>query len=370
MREQKRKQSNLVAVCAVLSALFAVSLVVLGILKKDPALSERITRGLSRKITTFFSRLTDTFSFSLFEWIYVLLLLGAVTFVIFGIVMLVKGKHKRVLRTAAVILAGALGVINAYQLACGFAYNRAPLYEALSLPSVTVDAELMDDAAVFYVESLNALADEVERDESGNIRLPWSFSELADVLKKEYARLADNAYFNPYTPTAKPILLSVPMTYTKITGIYQSLTGEANVNTNIPPYDLPVTMAHELAHAKGVMRENEANFLAYFLLITSKDPTLRYCGLMCAVNSSVVALYDADAPERFYEVRDSISPLVRQEFQNYSEHFDRYDGIIDEISSFFNDLYLKSSGVKEGEKSYSMTDRFLAGLYVMLTENV
>ena len=40
--------------------------------------------------------------------------------------------------------------------------------------------------------------------------------------------------------------------YLGITGIYFPFYAEANVNVNIPVNELPTTMAHEMAHAKGV----------------------------------------------------------------------------------------------------------------------
>jgi len=40
-------------------------------------------------------------------------------------------------------------------------------------------------------------------------------------------------------------------------------TFEANVNVDIPPYQIPSTMLHELSHLRGFMREDEANFISY-----------------------------------------------------------------------------------------------------------
>ena len=58
---------------------------------------------------------------------------------------------------------------------------------------------------------------------------------------------------------------------------------------------------------------------------------------------------------------------VRQEYRNAGEHYKRYEGLIDRISSFFNDLFLKANGVQAGTGSYGQTTGSLVALYQSLT---
>jgi hypothetical protein len=59
----------------------------------------------------------------------------------------------------------------------------------------------------------------------------------------------------------KPALSSPVLSWLGITGIYSPFTAEPNVNMNVPDPDLPFTASHELAHARGFAREDEANYL-------------------------------------------------------------------------------------------------------------
>ena len=111
----------------------------------------------------------------------------------------------------------------------------------------------------------------------GNVVCPYTFGEIAGLLNAAFAEY-EGGYFAPYSVRPKAVALSVGMSAIGITGIYFPFYAEANLNTNIPSYELGVTMAHELAHAHGVAQEGEANVVAYVLCLRSGDDYLRYGG--------------------------------------------------------------------------------------------
>ena len=73
------------------------------------------------------------------------------------------------------------------------------------------------------------------------------------------------------------------MSYTEITDIY-TLTMEANVNVDVPDYT-PFTMCHEMAHQRGFMREDEANY-RYLVGMSSDNVELMYSSTMYALVTS------------------------------------------------------------------------------------
>ena len=56
------------------------------------------------------------------------------------------------------------------------------------------------------------------------------------------------------------------MTYTHISGIYTFYTGESNININYPDFVVASSATHEMAHQRGVARENEANFVSFVVV--------------------------------------------------------------------------------------------------------
>lgn len=46
---------------------------------------------------------------------------------------------------------------------------------------------------------------------------------------------------------------------------------EANYNRQMYVANVPATLCHELSHLKGVILEDEANFLGYLACVSSED---------------------------------------------------------------------------------------------------
>lgn len=59
-------------------------------------------------------------------------------------------------------------------------------------------------------------------------------------------------------------------------GYYNPFTGEAQVNVTVPPFIIPFTTCHEMAHQLGYGSEDEANFAGYLAAKSSNQNTFRY----------------------------------------------------------------------------------------------
>jgi hypothetical protein len=144
------------------------------------------------------------------------------------------------------------------------------------------------------------------------------------------------------------------MTYTHISGVYTFFTGEANVNTNFPDYTLPFTAAHELAHQRGIAREDEANFVAFLVCSSSDDAYIQYSAYLNMYEYLVSALSRANS--QYYSIIYLQLPQnVKLELKAYSKFFDKYrENVAEKVSEAVNDNFIKSNGVKEGTQSYGM----------------
>ena len=126
-----------------------------------------------------------------------------------------------------------------------------------------------------------------------------------------------------------------------------------NINVNFPDYTIPYTAAHEMAHQRGIAREDEANFIAFLVCISSDDAYIRYSGYLNLYEYVASSLYSAD-PELYFEARGQLPMTVRYEMSAYSKFFDKYrDSVAGEVSGTINDLYLKGNGT-EGTRSYGL----------------
>ena len=152
----------------------------------------------------------------------------------------------------------------------------------------------------------------------------------------------------------KYVMLSEPMSYTHITGVYTFFTGESNININFPDYTIPFTAAHELSHQRGIARENEANFCAFLICMESDDPYIRYSAYVNMYEYFSSPLYSASS-ELYYDLSAKIDNRIKQEMRAFNEFFDKYEkNVAANVSSTINNTYLQIQGQEAGSKSYGL----------------
>ena len=350
----KKRAINMLIAAGALAAFLALLL----ILRTNTSVSEWMASNVSRGWISVFSRITGIFPFSLYETFLYVAIIGGIALTVAAIVFFCKKNAARAVTYLLVILLIGVSFGDIYTLTAGFAYYRGdvdvPYYDSEFLG----DAHKEELLAVveYMMEDFNAVSALMERDEEGRTISPYTHRELSDKLKEEFKRL-DSDYFSSFTPSAKKITSKNIMSNMHITGVFFAPFGEANVNPNTPASDMPVTMAHELAHAKGVMRESDANLVAYWLTITSDDPYLRYSGYNACYYKllSVVSFYDSHSEDktednymRLLSMMDR--KIVAEELLNY-EFWEKFK-LLDKITEAFNDFYLKLQGQKDGTGSY------------------
>lgn len=240
----------------------------------------------------------------------------------------------------------------------GVGYLSSPVAERMALTDETPTKEEVYATAHWLAREAAALEGNLtEKAEDGSTRMPYGYYEMNRKLVAAYRSLAEKYEFIPSLSVGtKPILLSQPMAYTQITGVYTFFTGEANVNTVYPDFSTVYTAAHEMAHARGIARENEANFVAFLACVESDDPFIRYSGYVGLLQYVGAAAYRAD-PSAYSALWSSYGDATVADFRAYNETYDKYDGsIVGEVSGAINDTYLTTMGT-EGTVTYSYVVR-------------
>ena len=332
-----------------------ISLILLLLFRLSPAFADFFNRYISQPLRLLFALITSILPFSLAE---IMLILSPVL-LIFLIVWAIR-KHSSSWRAAGRYLLSVFSAILIFFILFatnfGAGYYGRPLNDAskLDLDRKNSSAEELYQTAIHLAEKVNLEAKNITFADKDFSIMPYGFSDMNRKLLDAYDSFCDSHDFiGHFYSRAKPVILSEAMSYTHITGVYSYFTGEANVNVNFPDYTLPFTTAHELAHQRGIAREDEANFIAYLVCISSEDAYIRYSGYLNMYEYVANALWKADR-DLYYEARGTLSIEVRYEMAAYSKFFERYkDTVASEISGTVNDLYLKGNGT-EGTKSYGL----------------
>lgn len=167
-------------------------------------------------------------------------------------------------------------------------------------------------------------------------------------------------------PNTKYAIFPDMMSYAGLGGIYFPFTAEANVNPNLPWHKLPFTLCHEMAHQRGVAREDEANFMAFLVCEQSPDTALQFSANELALRYCLSYL-DSASQARFTN-RASLELHSRWlESKAYREH---YQSWLADLSSGINHIFLKANGEEEGIRSYGQVMQWLRAWYRQRTTTI
>lgn len=346
-----------------------LSLLLILLARKSSFFAEYINaRGVYKWLSQFVSLITGFIPVSLAEiLIFILPVVLAVLIIRFA-VRLVKDKENRRINAAKGVLnvlCAASIMLFSFTIMGGMNYYRYNFtyYSKLTIEEYT--EEDLYNLMVHLAKRTNEIRSRIPRvDENGVFKLSLSKYELAQEAKKAMKNLAaEYPVLGGEYGLAKPVLLSPLMSYTEITGIFVPFTMEANVNVDISDYAIPYTMLHEMAHQRGFMREDEANFIAYLAGMSSDNVELQYSSTMMALISTGNELYRSNR-QLYFEARSIYSDDVVRDIRVDAEYWSKYeDTVVSTVSNRLNDTYLKANAQSDGIKSYDRMVELLVAKY-------
>lgn len=346
-----KPRKRLTPVIWVIYALAALTGVIHLIAVVSPTFADFFNRHIASVVRAGMAYLTVWIPFSFAE-----LLIFALPLIFALLLRLALVKYsdswRSVLRYCAGLLALLLCFYILFVWSFGTGYHGSTVEEKLGLDRRPVSAAELEETLRYLVARIQIEEEGVVFRPDGFSVMPGDHETMVRELLEAYDVICDEYPFvQRLYSRVKPVILSEPWTYTHIAGVYTYFTGESNLNMNFPDYTLPYTAAHELAHQRGIAREDEANFMAFLVCIESENPYIRYSGYINLYEYVASALYSAD-PERYFAVLDTVSGEMRGELIAYSAFFDQYrETVVSEVSGAINDTYLKLQGT-EGSKSY------------------
>jgi len=348
MITKKSTLRKLIAIGA-LSVLFAV----LYALSTNTVVCEFFAKTFSRAWIWLFGHIFSILPFSVYELFLIVAIVLAIVFIVYLFIFIAKKRWNKLVSMVLIAVICVFSFLNIYTLSASFAYGREELPKDIYTQYTSEDLTREDaiSIATWVVDNVNIAYLNTEHDNNGNILYPYSFDEISDMLADEYKKLK-NDYFSSYTPKAKKIINKTIMSEMQILGVFFAPTGEANINGNEKGLFLPDTLAHELAHSKGVMREYQADIVGRYVLLTSGNDYLRYGTLVKCLSSalSILSAYP-EYQEISDELNGKIDSRIFDERKNDSKFYAQFNHF-DRIGEFFNDLYLKLQKQPEGTGSY------------------
>ena len=341
----------------VLCICFVASIVVYIISRFSSGFAEFWTIYPAQFIRLILAKLTGWFHFSLAESVIVCLPIIAIAYIVASSVSTNRDQSsKNFYRWLRPLFSVVLVILTLFFSAFGPAYNRYKLADNLGIEQNAVSPEELYATAKIVSRNVYENIESIRFDDNGSSVMPYSYNELVEKVNDAFEKYASESdYIAHFDSTPKAIALSEPMTYTHISGVYTFMTGESNVNTNYPDFLMPFTMAHEMAHQRGIAREDEANFVAFLVCIGSDDDYIRYSGYANMANYLNSALSKANT-ELYKDIVNNYMPkALLKEFIAYSDFFDKYrDSVASTVTGTVNNAFLQSQGQQAGTKSYGL----------------
>ena len=352
--QKQNKKPRLPIVCIVIFALTVVSVGLYVAFRYNTGFADVFNRTVASVGRMLFAKLTGWVPFSVAEMILILAPVILITVIVIGVKHFCGSARKMWIYVACIFSVVCM-VFNLFVWNFAPGYNARSLDQKLGLERKPVSAEELAATADILLEEVKKVEGEILFMETGASRMPYSYAEMNEKLMQAYKKACEKYDFiDDFRSNVKPVMLSEPMSYTHITGVYTFFTGEANINVNFPDYTIPYTAAHELAHQRGIAREDEANFVAFLVCMESDDAYIRYSGALNLYEYVVSALYSANY-ELYKENYYKQPKTVIAERIAYSEFFDKYrENVVADVSEATNNAYLHSQGTPQGTRSYGM----------------
>ncbi len=361
-RPVPRRYERLPMMAIVFYALAGVCLGLYIAMSLSVSFADWFNDSVSAPVRAVMASLTSWVPFSVAE-----LLLFSLPLILFLVLRHAIRRRCDTWRTALIFVGILCSVVallfSFFVLTFAAGYRGRTVGDKLGLSDEPVSAEELYETALLLRERVNRETDDILFYTEDFSIMPHTFDELGERIGEAFERFSEDRGVAPVMDSRpKPVLLSEGMSYMGITGLYAFFTGEANINVSFPDYTLPMTVAHEMAHQRGIAREDEANFMAFLVCIGSEDPYVRYSGYLEAFEYVLNALYRAD-PDLYYAAYGGLNDEVKGELAAYSRFYKEYAGTVAEkISTTVNDTYLQSQGTP-GVTSYGMVVDLIVAFY-------
>lgn len=345
-------------------AAVSAALILLHLLTRDNHalmvwVSERLVRPAHRALAV----LNDHLPFSVAELLIGLAVIAVLVYIIYTIIKLIRcgGRLKRLYAAVINLLAAGLAVYAGFCMLWGVYYYGNDFMTRSGLKNDNISVEQLETVTEYFAALVNEYSSQVPRDADGNY-----VADCDAILRRSnevYANVEETLpCLSGPAVRAKGVYFSRVMSYTDFTGFFFPFTAEANVNTDFPPALFASTVAHELAHQRGVAKEQEANFAAVLASLEYGDAEYCYSACMLAYTHLGNALYSADY-DAWKSIYLTLNEDVRRDFAANREYWAQFETPVQKVSNTVYEGFLHSYDQTMGLKSYGACVDLLVNYY-------
>jgi len=335
-------KKNLVKAVAIL--VIALTIYLFGFF---PALVQKYySTGFYPHISSALRFISSIFPFAIGDIIYALL----IGFVLYKIIKFYK--HRKSLKKQDRILV-PLQILNfflmlyiIFKIVWGLNYSRPSISEELGIGSEKYNVKELVVLGDYFIQKTNNL-----KLKQGRIPA-YTIKELESKSAEAYLLMSrKNKLFQYQNPCLKSVLNSWLISKIGIEGYYAPLSGEANMNMNLPDFVKPYVSCHEIGHQLGIAYEDEANLLGYLTASNSVDVNYQYSANYEMLRYILFEIR-MKSPDDYKLLYLKLLPQVLADFKTEKEFWRKYNGDMFGYMDAAFDSFLKLNNQKKGIDSY------------------
>lgn len=255
----------------------------------------------------------------------------------------------------------ALAVYTGYTVLWGLVYYGPTFEQQAGIAARPVSVEELEATMRFFRDKINETAPLTEHAAPGVLTgdtdaIFRAADSLYDALEQRYPFLGGSAV------RPKQMVFSRVMSWINFTGFFFPFTGEANLNVDSPECLLPATIAHELAHVRGIAPEQTANFVAILACDTCGDALYAYSGYLLGYIHLSNALYSASY-DRWLAVAQGLCETASEDLRANNAYWRQFDSPVSEAADSAYSGFLQSYDQELGSRSYGAVVDLLVAYY-------
>lgn len=251
----------------------------------------------------------------------------------------------------------------------GLNYFRAPMAKRLKLQQEAYSDQALLQTTERIIYELNSRHFQLTASDTAVVKVPYSRATIYKMAPEGFAVLA-NTYpqLEYHHRSIKSSLVSLFHSYGGTAGYFNPITGEAQVNYQIPLNGYAATTCHEMAHQLGWAAENDANFLGFLATIHHKDLYFQYAGYRMAYRYCIDEMYKR-MPEEAAHLRSTLRMGIRKDYYQTHLHWNSFKNPIEPLLKKGYSSYLKANNQTHGIESYDYVVDLLIAYYKTKTNS-
>ncbi len=329
---------------------------------KGLGLSKMMYYDFAKPVHSFLVSLCDHTSVCVGEvliGIYALILLIDI---IAELVNITKQPAKTLLSILLIICASVSIIYGGFCMLWGFYYAAPGVSGVCKITTGGVEHDDLVATDRFFLEKANEYSEKVTRDSNGLYIMSDATFEHSLKLYENVCVIYPGLEDKVHRP--KKVFFSKAVSLMDFTGFFFPFTGEACINVDSPDCMIPSTIAHELAHQRGIAAEDEANFIGILACMEDGDPDYVYSASLLALAHLQSAVYKSGDMDAWQQIKDSYEPGVKADLSANSEYWSAYrKNPVNRATSQTYDAFLKSYDQSMGLQTYGACVDYLVYYY-------